>query len=387
MNNFIYQNPCKIYFGKEQEQQLGTAILEYTNKILLVYGKQSIKTNGIYDKVKKSLNESHIQTFELSGVKGNPEMDLVYSGIKICKQEKIGLVLAVGGGSVIDTAKAIACGALYDGDAWDFYLRKCKPKQALPIATVLTVVGAGSEMSNSNVITKDHLKRDFDNPIIIPKFSILNPEFTYTVSPYQTACGSFDAISHLLERYFTPTQHTDVTDRMIEGLIKTLITFTPLAQVHPTNYNYRAEIMWASTLAQNGLMNTGRDGDWACHKIEHELSGEFDIAHGEGLAMIYPAWLGYVYKENIERFKQFGRRVFNLDITTYNDETTKDLIISSFTNFLQSIGLKTNLSSLSLDEDTIEKLAKQTCWNSNTKGKFKKLTHSDIAQILKNAQK
>ena len=229
MNNFVFQNPCKIYFGKGQEENLGKALKEYTNKVLLVYGKKSIKINGIYDKVIKSLNESDIKFVELSGVKGNPEMDIVYEGIDICRKEEINFILAVGGGSVIDTCKAISVGVCYEGDVWDFYLRKETPKQALPIATVLTVVGAGSEMSCSNVVTKadEKLKRDFDNAIIIPKFSILNPEFTYSVNAYQTACGSFDAISHLMERYFCSNTRTDVTDRMIEGLIKTLIEFTP----------------------------------------------------------------------------------------------------------------------------------------------------------------
>lgn len=386
MNNFVFQNACKIYFGKGQEAQIGSAVKEIANKILMVYGKQSIFKNGVYDKVMASLKESEIEVIELGGVKGNPEMDLVYKGVEICKKENVGLVLAVGGGSVIDTAKGIATGALYDGDCWDFYLRKLKPTKALPVATVLTVVGAGSEMSNSNVVTKGNLKRDFDNPVIIPQFSILNPEFTYTVSAYQTACGSFDAISHLLERYFTPTEHTDVTDRMIEALIKTLMTFTPLAIQDPTNYDYRAEIMWAATLAQNGLMNTGRDGDWACHKIEHELSGEFDIPHGEGLAMIYPAWLSYVCKADMNRFKQFGRRILDVDVVAYDDETVSLAIVDAFKDFLKKIGLKTDVSSLDMNEDTIEMLAKRTCWNSDTKGKFMKLTSDDIAQILRNAK-
>ena len=387
MNNFKFYNPCQIYFGKEQEKQVGSLCKQYTDKVLLVYGKNSIKVNGIYDKVIASLKENGVDYIELSGVKGNPEMDLVYKGIEICKSENIGLVLAVGGGSVIDTAKGISAGACYDGDVWDFYLRKCKPTKALPVATVLTVVGAGSEMSNSNVVTmaEQNLKRDFDNETIIPKFSILNPEFTYTVSPYQTACGSFDAISHLLERYFTPTKNTDVTDRMIEALIKTLMTFTPLAMEDPTNYDYRAEIMWAATLAQNGLMNTGRDGDWACHKIEHELSGEFDIPHGEGLAMIYPEWLSYVCKADMNRFKQFGRRVLDVDIVAYDDEIIAKAIVNAFVDFEKKIGLKTDVTSLNMSDDQMKMLAKRTCWNSDTKGKFMKLTSDDIYNILKNA--
>lgn len=385
MNNFRFYNPCEIYFGKEQEKNAGKLCAKYGHKVLMVYGKNSIKKNGVYDTVISSFKEENIEFIELNGVKPNPEMDLVYKGIEICKNENIDFVLAVGGGSVIDCAKAIATGALYDGDAWDFYLRKRKPEKALPVGTILTVVGAGSEMSNSNVITKGNLKRDFDNEIIIPKFSILNPELTYTVSPFQTACGSFDAISHLLERYFTPTESTDVTDRMIEGLVQTLMIYTPLAMKHPDCYEYRAQIMWAATLAQNGLMNTGRDGDWACHKIEHELSGEFDIAHGLGLAMIYPSWLTYVAKENMPRFRQFGRRILGVDVMEEDDKTI-ECIVDAFVDFEKKIGLDYNLSSLEMDDEKCKELAIRTCWNSDTKGKFRKLTSDDIYHILKNAK-
>ena len=385
MNNFRFYNPCEIYFGKEQEKNAGKLCAKYGHKVLMVYGKNSIKKNGVYDTVISSFKEENIEFIELNGVKPNPEMDLVYKGIEICKNENIDFVLAVGGGSVIDCAKAIATGALYDGDAWDFYLRKRKPEKALPVGTILTVVGAGSEMSNSNVITKGNLKRDFDNEIIIPKFSILNPELTYTVSPFQTACGSFDAISHLLERYFTPTESTDVTDRMIEGLVQTLMIYTPLAMKHPDCYEYRAKIMWAATLAQNGLMNTGRDGDWACHKIEHELSGEFDIAHGLGLAMIYPSWLTYVAKENMPRFRQFGRRILGVDVMEEDDKTI-ECIVDAFVDFEKKIGLDYNISSLEMDDEKCKELAIRTCWNSDTKGKFRKLTSDDIYRILKNAK-
>ena len=353
MQNFVFQNPCKIYFGKGQEEKLGQAVKEYASKILMVYGKNSIKQNGIYDKVIASLNKYNIEVVELNGVKGNPEIDLVYKGIEICRDKNIEFILGVGGGSVIDTCKSISVGACYEKDVWDFYLRKEIPKKAIPLATVLTVVGAGSEMSCSNVITKENekLKRDFDNPIIIPKFSILNPEFTYSVSAYQTACGSFDAISHLLERYFCSNKKTDVTDRMIEGLLTTLINFTPLAIKEPNNYDYRAELMWASTLAQNGLMNAGREGDWACHKIEHELSGEFDIVHGEGLAMIYPSWMRYVGKLRQDKIIQFGRRVFNLDLATYSPETSVLAISEKFEQFIKSIGLKTSFKSLLINDE------------------------------------
>lgn len=387
MINFDFQNPCRILFGKGQQSKIGDLVSQYSKNVLLIYGKNSIKKNGIYDDVVNSLTEKKIQIFELSGVKPNPEMDLVYKGIEICKEHSIGFLLAVGGGSVIDTAKAVAVGSKYDGDVWDFYLRKKVPTDALPIGTVLTVVGAGSEMSCSNVITKSEgkLKRDFDNKVIIPKFSILNPEYTFTTSAYQTACGGFDAISHLLERYFSPTEKTDVTDRMIEGLLKSLITFIPLAIKEPTNYDYRSEVMWAATLAQNGLMNTGRDGDWACHKIEHELSGEYDIPHGEGLAMIYPSWLRYVSRIRMDRIRQLASRVFCVDVFSYDDNTTVELAVNALVTFEKSIGLKTDLKELNLTNKKINELSEKATWNSDTKGKYVKLTKQDISNILKSA--
>ena len=387
MDNFIFQNPCKIIFGKGQQEKVGELVKGFADKVLMVYGRNSIKKNGIYDQVMNSLHGQGVEVFELNGVKGNPEMDLVYEGIRICRENDIGFILAVGGGSVIDTCKSISVGVPYDGDVWDFYLRKAKPQKALPVGTVLTVVGAGSEMSCSNVVTKDKLKRDFDDPLIIPKFSILNPVFTYTVSAYQTACGSFDAMSHLMERYFTQTEHTDVTDRMIEGLLKTLIIYTPLVIKEPDNYDYRAEIMWAATLAQNNLMSTGREGDWACHKIEHELSGEFDIAHGEGLAMIYPTWIRYAGKANPARIRQFAERVFDLDLSSCNDEEAIEAAAKALADFEKEIGLKNELSSLPIGEEQAEMLAERCCWNSPTKGRFMKLDVNDIKQILLQAGK
>ncbi|MBO4538513.1 MAG: iron-containing alcohol dehydrogenase, partial [Erysipelotrichaceae bacterium] len=353
-------------------------------RILLVYGRNSIKASGLYDQITEALKDEEIEFFELSGVKGNPEITKVYEGIELCRQHGLDFILAVGGGSVIDTAKAIAVGVPYEGDVWDFYLRKAKPQKALPIATVLTVVGAGSEMSCSSVITKadEKLKRDFDNPVIIPKFSVLNPQITYTVSRYQSACGCFDALSHVMERYFTLVEHTDVTDRMCEGLMKTIITYAPLIQQQPDNYDYRDEVMWAATLAQNNLMSTGRDGDWACHKIEHELSGEYDIAHGEGLAMIYPTWLRYVWKSNPQRIRQFGQRVFDLRLEGYDDETACRMAADALEKFAQSIGLQTDLKSLHISEQQAQLLANRCCWNTPSKGKFMKLTAQDIKNIL-----
>ncbi len=388
MENFVFCNPAKIYFGKEQENNVGKIVSEYSKNILMVYGRNSIKKNGIYDRIVTSLKNKDIEITELSGVEGNPKLDLVYKGIELCKEKKIDFILAVGGGSVLDTAKGISVGAVVDHDVWDFYMKRVVPEKALPVGTILTVVGAGSEMSNSNVISKqdEKLKRSFDNAVIIPKFSILNPELTYTVSPYQTACGSFDALSHLMERYFTLVHHTDVTDRLLEGLMKTVIVYTPLAMKNPTNYDYRAELMWAACLAQNGLLNTGRVGDWGCHAIEHELSGEFDIPHGEGLAMITCQWMKYVYKNDISRFVQFARRVFDVDMDSAEDEEVALEGIERLHQFILRLNLKDNVSSLSIDDELADKMGEKATLTSKTRGRFLKMTAEDISNVIKSAR-
>lgn len=288
MENFEFYNPCRILFGDGKLDRLGELIRAYSDNILLVYGKSSIRKMGLYDEIVTILNRDGIRFTEISGVEANPKMDLVYQGIAIGREKQIGFILAVGGGSVIDTAKAIAVGIPYSGDVWNVLQRYETATRSLPIGTVLTAVGSGSEMSNSCVITKmpEGLKRSFDSEINIPKFSILDPHYTFSVSPRQTACGSADILSHLMERYFTQVKQADVTDRMLEGLMQTVILYAPRAMEHPEDYDARAELMWAGTLAQNGLLNTGRIGDWACHGIEHEISGEYDIPHGMGLAMI-----------------------------------------------------------------------------------------------------
>lgn len=387
MENFVFCNPARIYFGRGQEQEIGTIVSAYSHNILLVYGKASIKKSGLYDLVMEKLNGAGIHVTELAGVEGNPKLDLVYQGIELCREASIDFILAVGGGSVIDTAKAIAAGVKYEGDVWDLYIKKAVPKEALPIGTILTVVGAGSEMSNSNVINKqdENLKRSFDHEVIIPKFSILNPELTYTVSPFQTACGAFDAMSHLMERYFTLVRHTDVTDRMLEGLMRTIITYTPLALVHPDNYDYRAELMWASTLAQNGLLNTGRIGDWGCHAIEHELSGEFDIPHGAGLAMITTYWMRYVYREDKTRFVQFASRVFDVDFPEGEEEEMIEEGICRLESFIRRIGLPVGTESLHLDAEMAAKLGERAVLHSRVRGRFLKMDGDDIGRILMDA--
>ena len=384
MENFEFYSPTRIIFGKDQESEVGKEIKKYASKVMLVYGRNSIKSNGLYDKVIDSLNQEKIEHIELSGVQGNPLLSLARKGIQLAKKEKVELVLAIGGGSVIDTAKAIAIGAKSDKDIWDYYAKGEVVKNALKVGTILTVVGAGSEMSNSSVLTNEEnkLKRSVKSEQIIPTFSILDPELTYTVSPYQTACGSFDALSHLMERYFTKTKNVELTDHLIEAAMITIIDNAPIAIKDPTNYAARAELMWSATIAHNGLLNTGRVGDWACHAMEHELSGELDIPHGEGLAMITPSWMKYVYIEDVDRFVQFAQRVFKIEPQGSKEDITLKGI-ESLKQFAAELGLKTDIKSLNLNDETLHKLAKRALTLVPSIGHFKKLREEDIFKIYK----
>jgi len=296
VNNFIFLNPTRIIFGKGTENLVGAETKKHADKVLLHYGGGSIKKIGLYDTVVKSLKEAGVEFTELAGVQPNPRLSLVRQGIEICRKEGIRFILAVGGGSAIDSAKAIAVGVPYDGDVWDFYIGKAKVKEALPVGVVLTIPAAGSEASPSSVITNEDgwYKRGLTTDRIFPRFSILNPELTYTLPNYQTACGAADIMAHIMERYFTNTKDVELTDRLCESTMKTLINNVPKALANPTDYAARAEIMWTATVAHNNLLGTGRDEDWASHDIEHEISGIYDIAHGAGLAIVFPVVIGVV---------------------------------------------------------------------------------------------
>ena len=384
MENFEFYSPTRIIFGKNQENRVGKEVKKYASKVMLVYGRNSIKASGLYDKVIDSLDSEKIKHVELSGVQGNPKLSLVYEGIKLAKKEEVEFVLAIGGGSVIDTAKAIALGAKSDKDVWDYYAKGEIVKSALRVGTILTVVGAGSEMSNSSVITNEEnkLKRSVKTDLLTPTFSILNPELTYTVSPYQTACGSFDALSHLMERYFTKTKNVELTDHLIEAAMITIIDNAPIAIKDPTNYAARAELMWSATIAHNGLLNTGRVGDWACHAMEHELSGELDIPHGEGLAMITPSWMKYVYTEDVDRFVQFAQRVFKVEPQGSKEDIALKGI-DSLKQFAAELGLKTDIKSLDLSDEALHALSKRALTLVPSIGHFKKLGEEDIYKIYK----
>jgi alcohol dehydrogenase YqhD (iron-dependent ADH family) len=385
MDNFTFQNPTKIIFGKGTENEVGKESALYGRNVLIHYGGGSIKKTGLYDKVIASLKKADIQYFELAGVKPNPRLSLVREGIKMCRDHHINLVLAIGGGSTIDSSKAIALGALYNGDVWDFFTGKAVPTQALPVATILTIPAAGSESSTGCVITDENgwYKRAVNSEIIYPKFSILNPELAFTLPKYQIACGATDIMAHLMERYFTNSQNVELIDRLIESALKTVINNVPTVLQQPDNYNAWAEIMWSGTIAHNNLLNTGREGDWGSHDIEHELSGIYDIAHGAGLAVIFPAWMKYAYHHDIKRFAQFAQRVWNVDYSFWLPEKTAEEGIKRLGAFLKSIGMPGTMSELGIKDDRLDEMADK-CTNSDTTtvGNFIKLKKADVINVL-----
>lgn len=389
MNNFTFQNPTKIIFGRDTEKTVGKETLAYSKNILLHYGGGSIKETGLYDRVIQSLQEAGIRWTELSGVKPNPRLSLVREGIQICREQKLDFILAVGGGSAIDSAKAIAMGVVYDGDVWDIYSGKVNPTSALPVGTILTIPAAGSEASTASVITNEDgwLKRGFNSEIIYPKFSILNPELAFTLPKYQIASGSADILAHLMERYFTNTPNVELTDRMIEAIMVTLKNHVPKVLREPENYDSWAEIMWSGTIAHNNLMNTGRVGDWGSHDIEHELSAIYDVAHGAGLAVVFPAWMKYVYKHDVARFCQFAVRVWGVEPDFRSPEETALEGIARLEKYFRSIGMPVTLKELGVPDDRLDEMAsKATGDDTFTIGQFVKLKKADVLNILKLAR-
>lgn len=389
MENFVFENRTKIIFGKGCENDVGTEVKKWDDKVLLHYGSQSIKKNGLYDRVVKSLKDAGIQVVELGGVQPNPRLELVYEGIRLARDNGIKIILAVGGGSVIDSAKAIAVGVPYNGDVWDFYIDRAQPVQALNVATILTIPAAGSESSSSSVITKTDgaLKRGLTSELIRPVFSILNPELTFTLPSYQTACGAVDIMAHIMERYFTNTKHVDFTDRLCEATMKTIIKNIPVAIVEPDNYDARAEVMWAGSVAHNDLLGTGRGGDWCSHQIEHEISGIYDVAHGAGLAVVFPAWAKYVYKHDVARFAQFASRVWDVEVNFRDVEKTALEGISRMEAYFKSIGMPVRLSDMGIDDSRLEEMAdKCTGGDCYTAGNFVKLDKKGVVEVLKLAR-
>lgn len=392
MKNFEFRNPTKIIFGKGTEKEVGKECARYAKKVLLHYGAGSVIRSGLLDKVKKSLEEAQVEYVELGGVKPNPRISLVREAIELCKKEEVGFILAVGGGSVIDSAKAAAMGIKYDGDVWDLYAKKAEPVGAAGVGVVLTIPAAGSESSNSSVLSNEEegLKRSCDSDDIYPKFSILNPEITYTMPRYQIACGCVDIMAHIMERYFTQTPNNGVSDRMAEALLKNMIHFAPKALAEPENYDYRAEIMWNGTLAHNNLINCGRQADWASHPIEHELSAEYDMAHGGGLAIIYPAFMKYVYRQRLPQFIRFATEVWGVEYDRDDAEAAAYEGIVRLEAFFRSLGLPTRLEDAGIEADDakLHFLAKRCDRNELGKvGHFVELETEDVEAIYHLAKK
>jgi alcohol dehydrogenase YqhD (iron-dependent ADH family) len=385
MQNFEYYNRTRIIFGKGTETQVGGETAKYAGRVLLHHSGGHAVSSGILETVKNSLKKAGVDWVELSGVRPNPRLSKVYEGIDLCKKEKLGFVLAVGGGSAIDSAKAIALGAVYNGDVWDFYDRRQSPANALPVATVLTIPAAGSESSISSVITKEEglLKQGVNAECIRPVFSILNPELTYSLPPYQTACGVADMLAHIMERYFTREPHVELTDELCEGTMRVIIRNTRrIFSGGTSDYNARAEIMWAGSLAHNNLLDTGRIGDWASHGIEHELSALYDIAHGAGLSIIFPAWIQYNIKEDTSRIARFAAKVWGVDGAFYDYEQAAMEGVFRMKNFFRSIGLPVSFGDANLPADRIPEMARRVV-RFGPVGNYRRLDAGDVEAIYR----
>jgi len=384
MDNFNFYSPTEFVFGRDRENECGAYVKKYGgSKVLVHYGSGSAVKSGLLDRVKASLEQSGIAYVTLGGVQPNPRDTLVYEGVRICKEENVDFILSVGGGSCIDSSKAIALGALYDGDFWDFYSKKRPVERALPVGTVLTIAAAGSEGSGGSVITKEDgmLKRDAGSDFLRPRFSILNPALTQTLPAYQTACGATDIMAHVFERYFTNTKEVEITDRLCEAVLLTMIKETPRALAEPDNYDVRANIMWAGTVAHNDIVGVGRSQDWNSHGIEHELSGLYDCAHGAGLAVIMPAWMEFVYKHDVMRFAQMAVRVFGCEMNFEKPELTALAGIAAFRKFLHEIGMPINFEELGAKEEDIPTLVDKFGVGDGKTGGFVALSAEDVAEI------
>ena len=388
MENFTFYSPTCFVFGKEAENQAGALVKRFGgSRVLIHYGGGSAVRSGLIDRVQASLKDEGIPCFLLGGVKPNPRSGLVYEGISLCRKEKIDFILAVGGGSSIDSAKAIAAGTVYDGDFWDFYSGK-RIEEALPVGTVLTIAAAGSEGSPDSVITREDgmFKRGASGDAIRPKFSILNPALTQTLPAFQTAAGITDIMAHLYERYLTNTPEVEVTDRLIEALLLTMIHEGPRVIADPYNYEARANIMWAGMMAHNNSCGVGRSQDWNSHNIEHELSALYDCAHGAGLAVTMPAVFAYVMKHDVNRFAQAAVRVWGCQMDFAHPEVTAREGIRRLQQFLSSIGMPRNFADLGAKEEDIPVLVKSLCWGDGRQGSisgFVTLDENDCAKIYR----
>ena len=365
MEQFSFYTPTKVIFGKGVQSQVGAVIKSYGfKKILFHYGSGSIKKSGLYDQIVASLRENGIEFVELGGVQPNPKLSLSRKAAQLCIDEKVEMILAVGGGSVLDSSKSAAAGAANHCDPWEFSSGARVLEKSLPVGAVLTIAAAGSEMSDSCVITNEEgwLKRGFNSDHNRPLFAIMNPELTYTVSKYQTACGVTDIMMHTLERYFCMNGDVALTDHLAEGLLRSVIEAGKVVMDKPDDYEARATLMWASSLSHNGLTGCGRNFMMRCHQIEHELSGMYDrVAHGAGLAVIFPAWAKYIYKNEkaLPRFCQFAQRVWGIEMDFDHPERTALAGIEACENFFKSLGMPVRLSELDVDDTKFDEMAEK----------------------------
>ena len=387
MNNFVFYSPTEFVFGKDTEGQVGELSQKYgARKVMIVYGGGSAQRSGLLDRVKASLDKAGLSWCELGGVQPNPTDGKVYQGIELAKKENIDLLLAVGGGSVIDTAKAIAAGVPYSGDFWDFFEGKAKVEAALKVAVVLTIPAAGSEGSGNAVITKEATLQKLGIKVpglLRPVFSIMNPELTYTLPPFQTACGAADMMAHIMERYFSNTPDVELTDRISEGVLKAIIEEAPKAMKNPQDYGARANLMWAGMVAHNDTCGVGREEDWSSHALEHEVSAVYGVAHGAGLSVIFPAWLTWMTTHNLPKLVQFAVRVWDVPAEG-NPEAVALEGIRRLRRFFSSLGLPITFRELGIPEPDIDLLVNNLHRNKGELlGNYVKLTRQDTVEIYR----
>ena len=387
MNNFVFYSPTEFVFGKATEMQVGALVRKHgARKVMIVYGGGSVVRSGLLDRVKQSLQEAGIEYCLMGGVQPNPVDTKVYEGIEFCRREQADMLLPVGGGSVIDTAKAIAAGVLYEGDFWDFYIGKAKVTKALKVAVVLTIPAAGSEGSGNTVITKlDGLQKlSLRVPEVLrPVFSIMNPELTYTLPPFQTACGVADMMAHIMERYFTNTQEVEIGDRLCEGTLMAIINEAPKAMRNPEDYGARANLMWAGMIAHNGTCGVGCEEDWASHFLEHEISAIYGVTHGAGLSVIFPAWMTWMVEHNVGKIAQYAVRVWG--VPESEDKKAVALEgIGKLKAFFSSLGLPVTFKELGVENPDIDRLADSLHRNKGELvGNYVKLTKQDSKEIYR----
>ncbi len=382
MEKFVSYNPVRIEFGRGACERVGELAGQYADHVLLHYGGGSIHASGTYARVTKALQAAGVDYTELGGVRPNPRLSLVRKGIDICRRKRIDFILAVGGGSVIDSAKAIAAGTCYEGDVWDFYEGRALPEKALKLGVVLTIPAAGSESSDGTVLTKEEgmLKRSFCSPLCYPQFSILDPDLCRSLPAHQIAAGGADILAHVMERYFSPTTGNELSDQLCEGTMRTLMKVLPKVLADQDDMAAWEQVMWTGNVAHNGLLGRGNEEDWASHEIEHELSALYDIAHGAGLAIVFSAWMKYVWREHPGKFMRYAENV--LGVTGDDAETVVMQAIAKTEDFFRSIGLAVRLSELKIDDGRFSEMAEKACKGGEL-GAFRKLVPGDVEEILR----